>query len=134
MNFKSLVEIWRLTTAKSGDSMTVIEKTGNPEAKFTVEKLIAFEVKVRPTLSLNLVTDQEKVTKSETKTSDTVNDILTFCTTHRSMTKKMQLIGLKHRYYVKHSYIDPLIEDGFIEMTIPDKPNSRSQKYKRTLT
>lgn len=112
----------------------MLRENGNPEAEFTVEKLTAFEVKVRPTISLNLVTDQEKVTKSETKASDMVNDILAFCTTPRSMTEIMEHIGLKHRYNVKHRYIDPLIEGGFIEMTIPDKPNSRSQKYKRTLT
>ena len=112
----------------------ILRENGNPEAEFSVEKLTAFEVKVRPTISLNLVTDQEKVTKSETKASDTVNDILAFCTTPRSMTEIMEHIGLKHRYNVKHRYIDPLIDGGFIEMTIPDKPNSRSQKYKRTLT
>jgi len=96
--------------------------------------MATFDATVRPTISLNLVTDQEKVTKSETKASDTVNDILTFCTTPRSMTEIMEHIGLKHRYNVKHRYIDPLIDGGFIKMTIPDKPNSRSQKYKRTLT
>ncbi len=112
----------------------MLRENGNPEAEFTVEKLTAFEVKIRPTISLNLVTDQEKVTKSETKKSDTVNKILAFCTTPRSMTEIMEHIGLKHRYNMKHRYIDPLIEGGFIEMTIPQKPNSRSQKYKRTLT
>ena len=112
----------------------MLRENGNPEAEFTIEKLTAFEVKVSPTISLNLVTDQEKVTKSETKASDTVNDILAFCTTPRSLTEIMEHIGLKHRYNAKHRYIDPLIEGGFIEMTIPDKPNSRSQKYKRTFT
>ena len=32
-------------------------ENGNPEAEFIVEKLTAFEVKVRPTISINLVTD-----------------------------------------------------------------------------
>ena len=50
------------------------------------------------------------------------------------MTKIMEHPGLKHRYNVKHRYIDPLIEGGGLDMTIPEKPNSRSQKYKRALT
>ena len=107
---------------------------GNPEPVFNVDKITAFEVIVRPSLSLNLVTDKEKVTKSVTKLNDTLNDIIEFCSTPRSMTEIMEHIGLKHRYNVKHRYVDPLIDSGFLVMTIPDKPNSRSQKYKRSLT
>ena len=58
---------------------------GNPEPVFKVDKITAFEVIARPSLSLNLVTDKEKVTKSVTN--------------------------------VKHRYIDPLIEGGFLVMT-----------------
>jgi ATP-dependent DNA helicase RecG len=50
------------------------------------------------------------------------------------MTEIMEHIGHKHRYNVKHRYIDPLIESGVLIMTIPDKPNSRNQKYMRALT
>ena len=96
-----------------------------------MDKITAFEVIVRPSLSLNLVTDEEKVTKSVTKLSGTLNDIIDFCSIPRSMSEIMEFIGLKHRYNVKHRYIDPLLESGFLVMTIPEKPNSRSQKYQR---
>ena len=113
---------------------TMFLENGNPEPTFKVDKITAFEVVAKPTLSLNLVTDKEKVTKSVTKMTEKVNDIIAFCSVPRSMTEIMDHIGMKHRYNVKHRYIDPLIESGFLEMTIPDKPNSRSQKYKRALT
>lgn len=113
---------------------TILQENGNPEPKFTVDKITAFEVTVKPTLSLNLVTDEEKVTKSVTKMTETINDIIAFCSTPKSMTEIMAHIGLKHRHNVKHRYIDPLIEGGFLTMTIPEKPNSRNQKYQRALT
>ncbi|WP_337950552.1 Fic family protein, partial [Prevotella sp.] len=112
----------------------LLQENGNPEPKFNVDKITAFEVVVRPSLSLNLVTDEENVTKSVTKLNDKLNDVIDFCSTPRSMTEIMEHLGLKHRYNVKHRYIDPLIEGGFLVMTIPEKPNSRSQKYKRVLT
>jgi ATP-dependent DNA helicase RecG len=105
----------------------LLQENGNPEPVFNVDKITAFEVIVRPSLSLNLVTDEGKVTKL----NDTLNDIIDFCSTPRSMAEIMERLGLKHRYNVKRRYIDPLIEGGFLVMTIPEKPNSRSQKYKR---
>ena len=74
------------------------------------------------------------MTKSVTKLNDVLNDILEFCEIPRSMTEILGHLGLKHRYNVKHRYLDPLIDGGFLDMTIPEKPNSRSQKYKRKLT
>lgn len=112
----------------------LLHENGNPEPVFNIDNITAFEVVVKPSLSLNLVTDQEKVTKSVSKLSDKLNGIIGFCSTPRSMAEIMGYLGLKHRYNVKHRYIDPLIEGGFLVMTIPQKPNSQNQKYKRALT
>ena len=76
-------------------------------------------------MSLNLVTDEEKVTKSVTKLSDILNEIMLLCSTPRSMAEIMEHIGLKHRYNDKHRYIDQLIERRFLVMTIPEKIGDR---------
>ena len=112
----------------------LLNDNGNPSPIFNVEKVTAFEVIVKPSISLNLVTSDEKVTKSVTKLNDTLNSIIDFCISPRSMTEIMEFMGYKHRYNVKHRYIDPLIEGGFLVMTIPEKPNSRSQKYQKALS
>lgn len=42
----------------------------------------------------------------------------------------MERLGLKHRPTFRDNYLLPALELGFIEMTIPDKPNSSKQKYR----
>lgn len=113
---------------------TMLRENGNPEPVFNVGKITAFEVMVQPSLSLNLVTDGEKVTKSATKSTETMNEVLAFCEQPKSLTEIMAHLGLKHRNNTKSRYVDPLIENGFLEMTIPEKPNSRNQKYVRALS
>ena len=41
-------------------------------------------------------------------------------------------LSLKNTDYFRLTYIIPALEKGYIEMTLPDKPNSRLQKYRLT--
>ena len=42
----------------------------------------------------------------------------------------MKRLGLSHRPTFRQNYLNPALSHGVIEMTIPDKPNSRNQKYR----
>ena len=41
-------------------------------------------------------------------------------------------LELQDRKSFRERYLKPALADGLIEMTIPDKPNSRLQKYRLT--
>jgi len=41
-------------------------------------------------------------------------------------------LGIKHTNYFRESYLDPALEAGIIEMTIPERRNSKNQKYRLT--
>ena len=43
----------------------------------------------------------------------------------------MELLGLKHRPTFRRNYLNPALEAGFIEMTLPDTPTARGQKYRK---
>jgi Fic family protein len=48
-----------------------------------------------------------------------------------SLQELMEKLGLKHRPSFRESYLLPAIRHGLIEMTLPDKPNSSKQKYRK---
>lgn len=41
----------------------------------------------------------------------------------------MERLGLKSRETFRKNYMNPAMEQGFVKMTVPDKPNSRNQRY-----
>ena len=65
------------------------------------------------------VSDQDAQTK----------DILKFCTVERTLEDIMRQFGMSHKTYFRRTYINPLLDDGLLRMTIPDKPTSRNQRY-----
>jgi len=44
----------------------------------------------------------------------------------------MELIGLKHWKTFQANYLKPLLRQGLLAMTIPEKPTSSKQRYVTT--
>lgn len=58
--------------------------------------------------------------------------LLSVMTGSLKRTEIQSLLGLKHEDHFRETYLKPALEKGYIEMTIPDKPTSRLQKYRLT--
>lgn len=50
----------------------------------------------------------------------------------KGIAELMSGIGVSHKQHFRTSYLQPAIKLELIEMTIPDKPTSRNQKYRLT--
>lgn len=48
-----------------------------------------------------------------------------------SAVELMERLGLSHRPTFRKNYLNPALEKRLIERTIPDKPNSKNQKYRK---
>ena len=64
-----------------------------------------------------------------TTDTSTVATILAFCAQPKSREEIMTMCGLKNKNHFIKAHLKPLLESGQLRMTIPDKPNSRNQKY-----
>lgn len=84
---------------------------------------------VGPT-SQNLVTsDQVNLVTDQVSDQDIDTKILSFCQEPHSKKEICSYLGYKNLTYFTKKYLIPLLNSGKLVMTIPDKPNSRNQKY-----
>ncbi|MDE6211955.1 MAG: DNA helicase, partial [Lachnospiraceae bacterium] len=57
------------------------------------------------------------------------NDLVAFCRTPRSRKEICAFLKLSSVTYAMQKHVQPLIDEGVIRMTLPDKPKSSKQKY-----
>lgn len=55
--------------------------------------------------------------------------LLQYCVEPRSRAEMQEYLNISSRGYFKRAYLEPLLKEGALVMTIPEKPQSRSQKY-----
>ena len=58
-------------------------------------------------------------------------DIIQFCSIPRAAKEIMDHIGYYNNSKNMTAYVKPLLEMGYLEMTEPEKPNSKNQKYRK---
>ncbi|MBQ6504574.1 MAG: putative DNA binding domain-containing protein [Flexilinea sp.] len=60
-------------------------------------------------------------------------EILSFCVEAHSRKEIAEKCGFRDVRYLSSQYLAPLLENGFLRLTIPDKPRSSKQKYQTVL-
>lgn len=61
-----------------------------------------------------------------------VKDLIDFCRKPKSRQEIAEFLGLKTVFHVSKKYIDPLIKSNELQMTIPEHPKSKNQKFYST--
>ncbi len=71
------------------------------------------------------------VKKEAKNISDQVNKLLEIMEPDIpiSANEIMNRLGIKSKETLRASYLNPALENGLVKMTLPDKPNSKNQKY-----
>lgn len=70
-----------------------------------------------------------KKAAAQSKDVDLEQEIVSYCITPRSREELAKRFGFETPTYFIKTYVAPLLTDGKIKMTIPDKPKSKFQKY-----
>ena len=60
--------------------------------------------------------------------------ILKNCKNESSAIELMEILNRTNKSKFKNTIINPLVENGFLELSNPDKPKSPTQKYRLTST
>ena len=71
-----------------------------------------------------------KVTEQVTEQVEKILAVIT--KGEHTASELMKLSGIRHRPTFLYNYLQPALDLELLEMTIPDKPNSRLQKYRLT--
>lgn len=72
-----------------------------------------------------------QVGKRKARLEGKQKDIINFCSVPRTAQEIFDRIGVKKIYRAQQRYIQPLLDLGLIEMTIPENPRDRNQKYRK---
>lgn len=112
--------------------MKYMERRGSGLRKILSEtaKLPGYTEQMKP-LFFSTPTDFRVVLKNINYNTGqvTIKELLAFCSIPRSRKEMQDFCKLSGRNHFNTSYLKPLLESGQLQMTIPDKPNSRLQKY-----
>jgi ATP-dependent DNA helicase RecG len=63
---------------------------------------------------------------------DNLEKLIDFCVEPHHFSEILSFMNYTDRTKFRKKYMHPLLEEDILELTIPDKPNSKNQKYRLT--
>ena len=95
---------------------------------------VSFNYKENP-FEYDEKTDKKATKKTDKKTTKKIKvkpqekDVLNFCKDAKTLKEITTYFGFKDIATFKKNYINPLLEKGTLQLTIPEQPKNRNQKY-----
>ncbi len=109
-------------------------KPKNPTSSTQTYRLTEAGLKLKEAIIIPAKKADQQITEQPTEQpTEQVKRLLTALENEFSRQEIMEGLNLKHRPTFVYNYLLPALEKGWIEMTIPDKPNDPNQKYRPTV-
>ena len=112
---------WSKDLKRNTASKKVVSQQGFDFIKIIDTEGVSVDLETKKGLSINI----------ENISSDQVM-ILKKCNTENTAAELIKILKRTNKTKFKQIILDPLINCGFFELTVPDKPKSPKQKYRFT--
>lgn len=117
----------------TGDMIARCRKAGLPEPKFSLTDGFVTTIRRKAGRAFEAVGGKSP-TQSPTQSNDPVLRLLFLLQDgERSAGELRDALGIRHRPNFRKNYLHPALESEWIQSTLPEKPNSRFQKYRLTV-
>mgnify|MGYP003464282800 CR=1 FL=1 len=126
----AFLESWGTGVSRMVESCKAV---GLPEPEYGADGLFVWITFKRPNAvansDTNLDTDLDTNLDTKKHLSDKQKEVLAFCVVPRSSREILVHIGVTNHTRNRNRYVNYLVDEGYLERTIPDVPNSPQQRY-----
>lgn len=112
---------WSKDLKRNTASKKVVSQQGFDFIKIIDTEGVLVDLETKKGLSINI----ENISSDQVK-------ILKKCNTENTAAELIKILKRTNKTKFKQIILDPLINYGFFELTVPDKPKSPKQKYRFT--
>ena len=102
---------------------------GLPEPEYGTDGAFVWITFKRPNSVTDLDTNLDTPLNKKLYLSDKHKEVLAYCIIARSSREILEHIGVTNHTKNRDRFINSLVDEGYLERTIPDSPNSPRQKY-----